>query len=250
MLNSNKIILLGDNFYPNGILKENDQQWSNYRFIFNDIPNQHIYAIMGNHDYYGNPLYQLNENEYSNNEFYFKRTFHNIDMFFLDTVLLYKDHASVSESMITSIHGTSYNELKNNQLKWLQEELEKSKNNGRKKIVFGHYPVISNGLYTNSLQPLYNTLVPILEKYNVDAYVSGHEHNIQYIKKKISDSYILNQFIIGSSSEYRTNEFKRTFHENMYDNSKNYYLQIYETNNNLFFEFKTRYGIIKYCYVL
>ena len=54
----------------------------------------------------------------------------------------------------------------------------------KNKIVFGHYPIISNGAYNNHMKPLHKLLYPIFKKHNVRAYVSGHDHNIQYMKKE------------------------------------------------------------------
>lgn len=244
-----KTILLGDNFYPNGIIKDNDSQWNKYKSVFYGIPHNNIYAIMGNHDYHANPSFQINSNYFENNEFYFKRTFGNSDFYFLDTVLLYKGHANIFEDKIAFVHNKPYKEIKEKQLKWFVNELQKSDKENRKKIVFGHYPILTNGLYTNYMKPLYNLLVPIFEKYNVNAYISGHEHNIQYIKRKIND-YTLNQFVIGSSSEVRSREFRNPYHNDMYESDNNYYLQMYEKQDNIFFEFKNKYGIIKHSYVL
>ena len=250
MFNDNKIALLGDNFYPNGIVEKNDKQWYNYNNVFGDISNRNIYAIMGNHDYHGNPMLQIKQNCFSNNDFFFKQSFHNVDIFFLDTIILYKGHCGIDEEKIKNIHNKPYNELKEDQLNWLKAGLLESNKSNRRKIVFGHYPIISNGIYTHSMKLLYNTLLPIFQEYNVDAYVSGHEHNIQYLKRKISDSYTFHQFIIGSSSQYRTNEYRNINHNDMFDNSNHYFLQFYENENNLFFEFKNKFGIIKHTFNL
>ena len=58
------------------------------------------------------------------------------------------------------------------------------------------------------------------EKYKVDIYISGHEHNIQYIERKISNDYTFHQFIIENSSENRVNNLK--FHIHMFYNKDNF----------------------------
>lgn len=248
--NDNKIILMGDNFYNYGILKENDEQWKQYEDVFSTIPSDKIFALMGNHDYYGNPKIQLNTNHFKNNEFYFKKTFSNIDLYFLDTAPLHEGHCEVDNTIFKQIHNKCAEELKQEQLKWLETELEKSVKNGRKKIVFGHYPVISNGFYYFKLRPLYETLIPLFEKYKVDAYVSGHEHNVQHIKRTISKDYTFNQFIIGSSSETRRNGFINPFHNSLFDNSNHFMMEIIQKNRSLHFRFINEENIIQYLIII
>ena len=51
-------ILLGDNFYPNGVSDISDSMWDNIK-LFGD---NNIYPILGNHDYLGSVDAQLNCN--------------------------------------------------------------------------------------------------------------------------------------------------------------------------------------------
>jgi len=250
ILQNSKIILLGDNFYPDGILSKYDEQWSQYQNVFRDIPYQNINSVMGNHDYHGNPFYQIQSKYLNNNELYFKQSFQNIDLYYLDTVLLYKGHCFINEDKIKSIFDRSHRELKLEQLTWFEENLKISRSNNKKIIVFGHYPILSNGYYYNDLKPLYKTLMPLFEKYKIDAYISGHEHNIQYINKQINKDYLFHQFIVGSSSENRQDEFKNEFHNDMFENDNNYYLKLYLLNNKIICEFKNKNNEIKHSYII
>ena len=45
-------------------------------------------------------------------------------------------------------------------------------------IVAGHHPILSAGAHGNS-PCLMTKLKPLLEKYDVTAYFSGHDHNLQ-----------------------------------------------------------------------
>ena len=249
ILENSKIILLGDNFYPDGILSKDDEQWNQYQNVFRDIPYQNINSVMGNHDYHGNPLYQIQSNYLNNNELYFKQSFQNIDLYYLDTVLLYKGHCFINEDKIKSIFNKSHIELKSEQLSWFEENLKLSKSHNKKILVFGHYPILSNGYYYNDLKPLYKTLMPLFEKYKVDAYISGHEHNIQHIKRNVND-YVFHQLIIGCSSENRQDEFKNEFHNDMFENDNNYYLKLYVLNNKIICEFKNKNNEIKHSYII
>ena len=40
--NNDKMILLGDNFYPDGVNSINDKLWNDYKIIFNDISKNKI----------------------------------------------------------------------------------------------------------------------------------------------------------------------------------------------------------------
>ena len=247
MLGNDEVVLLGDNFYPDGLQSKFDNQWNKYELAFQDVPYQNIYSVMGNHDYYGNPFFQINSKYMANNHLYFKKDFQDMDLYFIDTVLLYKNHVGITDDIIKDLFNTSHRVLKEQQLEWLDYNLENSKLNNRKTIVFGHYPIVSNGLYANDLDPLYDTLMPLFSKYKVDVYISGHEHNIQYIEKKVND-YKFRQIIIGSSSEYRSNEYRIITKNDMYDNEDNYYLQLYKRNNLICLDFKNKNGIIKHSY--
>ena len=100
------------------------------------------------------------------------------------------------------------------------------------------------------MKPLYKLLYPIFKKHNVKAYVSGHDHNIQYIKRK-DDNYILNQFIIGSTAENRTNEEMLFCLFDMYNDKDNFLLEIGQDNkNNYIFNFINKNNTIKYSYTI
>ena len=47
----NRLILMGDNFYNEGIKEKNDKQWNDYTKVFSKIPYNKITAIIGNHDF-------------------------------------------------------------------------------------------------------------------------------------------------------------------------------------------------------
>lgn len=243
---NDKIILMGDNFYDNGVESLHDNQWKTFSKFFSDVNKRNIYTIMGNHDYHTNPKSQINNHYWNTPSFYYKLKFNNLDLFFIDTVQLYREHCRISTQIIENIHNKDIFILQNTQLNWLDYELSKSKN---RKLVFGHYPIISNGFYKFKLQPIYDLLFPILKQHNVDAYISGHEHNVQYLKKNI-EYYKLNQLIIGSSAENREDEYKYIFHNDMFDNKDNYMMIIYEENNKIFVEYINNKYQIKYKYII
>ena len=64
-----------------------------------------------------------------------------------------------NNDIFKKVHCKSANKLKLEQIDWLKRELEKSNRLGRKILVFGHYPIISNGFYFFHLVPIYNLLI-------------------------------------------------------------------------------------------
>lgn len=250
MNNNDKIILLGDNFYYDGVEDIYDPLWNTYEYFFKNISKNNIYSVIGNHDYHKNPRSQINNIYWNTPSFYYKLELDNsADLFFIDTVQLYKEHCNITTSKIERVHNKDINIIENEQIEWLNWELMKSYH--KKKIIFGHYPIVSNGFYEKLMDPFYNVLLPILIRYNVSAYVSGHEHNIQYVNKKI-EYYNLNQFIIGSSSENRVNEYRNTniSHNDMFDNNSNYILIIYLNNDKIVFDFMNENKTITYKYTI
>jgi len=204
---------------------------------------------MGNHDYHQNPIFQVKSKYFNNNHFYFKIPFSkNTDLFFIDTVQLFPNHCGITSKNMTDIFNCDFPVLENAQLIWLENELINS--GSKNKIVFGHYPIVSNGLYANHMQPLFNKLIPLFKKYNVRAYISGHEHNVQYIER-LYDNYHFRQFIVGCSSEVRKNDSTNiiTNSNDIYDNSELFYIKICEnTNNVIIIQFINTDGVIKYSF--
>ena len=48
------------------------------------------------------------------------------------------------------------------------------------KIVVGHYPIRSIGVYCDFAKRMSSVLLPILCKHHVHKYICGHEHNMQH----------------------------------------------------------------------
>lgn len=47
--------------------------------------------------------------------------------------------------------------------------------------VAGHYPVFSGGEHGNTPE-LQDQVLPLLERYKVDAYLCGHDHTLQHLE--------------------------------------------------------------------
>ncbi len=248
---NDKYIFLGDNFYNDGVKDLNDSMWNIFCETFSYMHPQNMHAILGNHDYHQNPTSQINNIFWNTPSFYYKKVYsENTDLFFLDTVQLLPEHCNITINKIQSVHDDNINNIIYKQITWLDYELDKS--SIKNKIVFGHYPILTNGYYKDRLSYLYSLLYPIFKKHNVTAYISGHEHNIQHIKH-FDNNYTFNQFIVGSSSENRMHENPH-FSSSMlsyYNNQNNHILEISEHNNSsLIFSFINQYENIEYSIII
>lgn len=245
---SDKVFLLGDNFYNNGVSSIYDSQWKSYAKIFEPIGYKNIYGVMGNHDYMGDPNVQILSKYMRNYDFYYNvKISENTEIFVIDTMQLFEGHCQINKQDMLRIHCRDYKFLEDNQLKWLNKSLSES--NAVNKIVLGHYPICSNGVYKHCMMPLKMKLFPIFAKYSVKAYISGHEHNIQYLNTHVN-KYHFRQFIIGSSSENREFETYNGNGYDMYDNLDNYYLKMSELQNQLIFDYYNIDGELKYSYII
>ena len=63
-------------------------------------------------------------------------------------------------------------------MKYIEDTLSMS--NSTWLIVAGHYTIFSNAEHGDT-QDLIDLLVPLFEKYNVNAYFNGHDHSLQHI---------------------------------------------------------------------
>lgn len=164
------ILSTGDNIYPDGVDSPDDTQWkTKFEDIYTgkslQIP---WYAVLGNHDYrknpdaqiaYGkkNPLWNMPARYYS---FAKKDGDTSIDFFALDTQQVVKNTAK-------------------EQLKWLEQALAQS--TATWKIAFGHVMLRSHGHYGD--QPaMLRAYKPLFDKYNLDVYFCGHDHDLQLLK--------------------------------------------------------------------
>jgi tartrate-resistant acid phosphatase type 5 len=153
-------LLLGDNFYPDGVRDVNDPQFkTRFEEIYSPLGIQ-FFVALGNHDYHGNPQAQI---EYTKKQAswhmpspYYTFTQKAVQFFVLDT--------------------EQFNEA---QLEWLKKAISRS--NAQWKIVLGHHPIYSYGQHGNT-QELQRKLLPEL-KGKVDYYLAGHDHDLQVIAK-------------------------------------------------------------------
>uniref|UniRef100_UPI00404A4CC0 metallophosphoesterase n=1 Tax=Flavobacterium sp. TaxID=239 RepID=UPI00404A4CC0 len=208
VLDAEFIVSVGDNFYPNGVESTQDYQWiSSFESIYSD-PSlyRNWFAALGNHDYQGNVQAQIDYTKISRRwqmpSRYYSKTFslENGDkllMVVMDT-----------NPFIDSYHvkPEKYRGIKEQdtlaQKKWLEKTLNTDDPTIKWKIVVGHHPLYSGGHRKNSpdTKLFEANFADLFDKYRVDAYLCGHEHDLQIIRP---NGRFTTQFLSGAGSEVR-----------------------------------------------
>ena len=201
----NFVISLGDNFYDNGVSGITDELWDRAWFsvFIKPFPSMHNiqwFSILGNHDYgrgVKNAESQIEMTDYSKNWVMPGKDYYSYDEstssyhIFIDTVKIYPELYDATKSLY------AYQDITNS-LVALENMLINAKTLKCKWIfVYGHYHLFSNGYYGN-----YNTMIerifPLLKKYGVAVYFSGHEHNFQLF------NYDGIYFCVNGAGAYKT----------------------------------------------
>jgi acid phosphatase len=151
-------VTLGDNIYEKGVKDTKDPQWET-KF---ETPYQEIeftlYPSLGNHDHYGNWKAQV---DYKSKRWnmparYYKVSVAMVDFFAIDT-----------------------QKVDSAQLKWLEKNLRASTKPW--KVVYGHKPPYSSGMHGENSK-VKSDVVPLLEKYDVDLFLGGHDHHLELLE--------------------------------------------------------------------
>lgn len=105
------------------------------------------------------------------------------------------DNGTVHFLFINMLWDTT--ELDKKQIKWLIKNLEEIPQEDTV-IVMSHCYAVSSGYYDENAKKMWGDLpdvmaklCPILEKYNVDLHMSGHDHFFEYLKKDNVDYMVL-----------------------------------------------------------
>lgn len=201
-LDAEFIATTGDNFYDNGVASISDPYW---RSSFEEVYHQpHLFVdwhpVLGNHDYRGNWQAQIDYSDVSRrwempSQYYAKTAVLGAEsalVLFIDTSPLNPDYANESK------YFNAYKQGSETQLAWIEDQLASSE--AKWKIVIGHHPLYSSGKRYGKTDAIRSVLEPLLEKYDVDAYIAGHEHDLQHNQIQGSD---LIHIVSGGGSEVR-----------------------------------------------
>lgn len=208
VLEAEFVVSVGDNFYPNGVASTQDHHWkSSFEEIYtNPALYADWYVALGNHDYRGNVQAQIDYTHISRRwnmpARYFSKTFElekgeKLLLVVMDT-----------NPFIEGYHGNpeKYGDLDkqdiNAQMNWLKETLNTNDKSIKWKIVVGHHPLYSGGKRKESVdtKSFEAKFADLFDQYKVDAYICGHEHDLQIIRPK---GRYTTQFLSGAASEVR-----------------------------------------------
>jgi len=179
------VISTGDNFYPSGVSSVSSPGWKK---SFEDVYTQPAlqvpwYVVLGNHDHRGNPQAQIQYAKKSKRWRMPARYWSQVEQlpgggkaefFFLDTTP-FAEHGGEEKGR----HARRSARDDDVQLGWLEGALRDSRAEWR--IVVGHHPVYSEGSAHGNTVELVKRLKPLLERYHVQLYLNGHDHDLQHI---------------------------------------------------------------------
>lgn len=188
------VVTTGDNFYCDGVLSVDDDKWeTGFEQIYSSeslmVP---WYVSLGNHDYRGNIQAQIDYSQRSK-RWHLPSRYYSIvkkiddtasaQFIFLDTTPFIKSY--YKERYRENLLGQDPEV----QLAWLEKTLAAS--TSKWKIVIGHHPIYSGGPKYKNTWVLIKKLVPIFKKHKVQAYICGHEHNLQHLIPKRGIHYFV-----------------------------------------------------------
>jgi tartrate-resistant acid phosphatase type 5 len=183
------VLAVGDNFYEQGVESVDDPLWQS---VFEDVythPALQVpwHVALGNHDYYGNPQAQVDYTARSPRwrmpERYFKVTDTNldradVDMFVVDTAPFIESYRKDPTSR--KGRNTASQDV-DAQLTWLDTQLGAARR--KWKLVVGHHTIHSGGSQHGDTPELVARLKPVLLRHGVQAYIAGHDHDLQHIAR-------------------------------------------------------------------
>ena len=168
-VNAMTTILLGDNFYDNGVKSVEDPLWELFRDIRNTSDT--FYAIVGNHDYIHSAQSQV--------------SYSKTDPKWVMPALYYYNRIEITDQSGTYICGVFLDSYKfdETQLRWVKLILSSGvcQSTNAYRMVFSHHPIHTVGIFQESdiVKQLNAGLKPVLEEFKVHAFIAGHEHDMQ-----------------------------------------------------------------------
>merc|ERR1719361_2135524 len=225
--NINTILAAGDNFYHYGVTETNVDKYM--QRTFNEVykgpklNKARFYAIAGNHDHRGSVEAQIGYKSRSVTRWYFPNYWYSFtkdvgsgltaEFLMIDTVLLVgESYHDIERNIFVAATGPKNLQKAQSQWTWIQENLAASTADFL--FVVGHYPVYSPCSH-GSTADLVEYLEPLLRKYYVTAYISGHDHCASYVDKGDGPVYPMNG--MGDTCCYKPKKKKKL--ESLLDNS-------------------------------
>ncbi|MBF0341519.1 MAG: metallophosphoesterase [Magnetococcales bacterium] len=168
------VLLLGDNFYPTGVSSVSDPQWRTafeHVYTGETLSRVPFYALIGNHDGYGNPQAELLYHRYHPASRWQMRACQ-------DRLVMGKGPGGEPLLQLVLLDSTG---SVASQADYARQALDKQK--AVWQVVAAHYPFRSSGRHGSSQELIDNLLNKVL-KNRVDLFLSGHDHDQEVIQLK------------------------------------------------------------------
>ncbi|GAX81491.1 hypothetical protein CEUSTIGMA_g8920.t1 [Chlamydomonas eustigma] len=134
-----------------------------------------------------------------------------LEVTFVDTTpLLHKYHKEHWVDLIGGYSSQREDSVKESQRLLLESSLNSS--TAKFKLVVGHHPVVSLGdncQKDSDCDETSELFIPLLEQYNVTAYLNGHEHDLQYIESSEGGQHVVSYVVTGAGSDVAIDEFQK-----------------------------------------
>jgi tartrate-resistant acid phosphatase type 5 len=181
------VLLLGDNFYTQGVSGVEDVQWRT-KFLdvyhYDCLKTTPFYALLGNHDYKGKPSSQIEYMEQSKGRWIMPARAY---------ALQFGDVLGVAmlDTNFPDACGLPFCSLN-----WVAKALQEKASTWT--ITAGHHPLLSGGKYKVPRWPPRAFISDFVCASQSRIYLSGHDHNLQHLKGK--SDYLpceIDQLVLG-----------------------------------------------------
>ncbi len=181
------IVSCGNNFQGVGVESVDDPLWkSEFENVYKK-PSLQVdwFPVLGNHDYKGNSQAEIDYSKRSNRWRFNSRYYTFVRQIndsvsarfiFLDTTPLLDKYRKKQGYEDVAKQDSA------RQIEWLKAILANSKEQW--KLVFGHHPIFSASTKQDIASESIQRIRPILEKYKVQFYISGHDRDLHHLKEK------------------------------------------------------------------
>ena len=212
-------ICLGDNIYNNGVRDEFDPR---FQVTFEDVyVHEHINDInwwftTGNHDYYDNITGEIEYTKHSQTwnfpDLYYTKTWFFGDNNEIEVLFVALDTWFLCGNSNGCMPSAEEEQNAEEHWQWLRDTLAAS--TATFKLVGGHHPIYSYA-HHGPLGLLIDNLNPMLEQYGVNAFIFGHDHQVQFIEDNVTTSAPHTLHHIGSGAGHGCRESLKSFNSEL-----------------------------------
>ncbi|MBF0172779.1 MAG: metallophosphoesterase [Magnetococcales bacterium] len=169
------VLLLGDNFYPDGVASVQDPQWqTKFETVYAGpmLAKVPFYATLGNHDVRTNGEAQI---DYARQRLGSKRWHMEGHHYFLD-----QGRTSGGQPLLRLVILDGQEKVKRQEA-FVHQAFSGTGVRPVWRWVASHYPLRSSGEHGNS-KKLLKRLLPALQSQRVDLHLSGHDHHLEVLQ--------------------------------------------------------------------